>query len=106
MNKGIEKRNNTRKNKRRKMVTTKEEQKGICQFIDFSDVVWKKVNGKNKASGRKKGFGLQIENKVYLADGTYKFVNKKSFSTRKVYTEIPENVDPKLLEKYNAYHNK
>ena len=104
-NKGIRIRNRKRANNLRKANSIKEEQKGLCRFIDCKWQVIEKVNGKYKHVGEHKDRGLQIENKMYLADGKYKLVNNKGFKIKKTYDCIPEWANDLLKEKYEDYKN-
>lgn len=100
MNKGIKIRNNKLKKKAIKRSTVKEEQKNLCRFITITYEVIERVNGKYKRTGSNKANGLQIENKVYLNDGGFKFVNSKSVHVKKCFDIIPNWVSEQLIEKY------
>ncbi len=103
MNKGLEIRNKKWEKKRTKRNTVKDEQVGLCRFIDFRVEVIEKVNGKYRHTGHEFGKGLQIENKVYLMDGHYKFVNRKSLKIVKVYEGAPDWANDYVLSVYNKY---
>lgn len=64
----------------------KEQQESICQFVSINWKVIEQVNGKYQCTDTAKGKGLQIENKVFLIDGHYKFINNKNFKIEKVHS--------------------
>ncbi|MCR4687856.1 MAG: hypothetical protein K5659_09830 [Lachnospiraceae bacterium] len=104
MNKGLEIRNKKWEKQRIKRNTVKDEQVGLCRFIDFKVEVIEKVNGKYRHTGHELGKGLQIENKVYLLDGRYKFVNRKSLKIIKIYNEIPNWASDSMITDYSRYN--
>ena len=102
LNKGLEIRRKKliRQTQRRSQKTS--EQIGLVQFVDFQWVEIAKVNGKFKPIGTRYDQGLQIENRVYLADGHYKMVNNRGFKITKKYDGIPDWATETLKNKYAA----
>ena len=90
MNKGLAIRNRKLEKNFNKMNTITKEQEEICQYVKIKYDVIKKINGKYRFVGRKDGYGLQVKNRVYLADGTYKMVNSKGNKVTRVFDETPE----------------
>lgn len=105
MNKGLMIRNNKLKKKAKKRNEVKEEQKGLCRFIEFKYEVIKKVNGKFKHIGSNLDKGLQIENKVYLLNGKYKFINNKGLKIKQIYEDVPSWANDKLTKQYKKFKN-
>lgn len=101
--KGIRIRNRKKSHNMSKTMTKKDEQKGLCRYVSVKWQVIKKINGKYKHVGEHKDKGLQIENKVYLLDGSYKFVNSKSLNITKIYEGVPEWTNDILIKKYEAF---
>ena len=102
-NKGLEVRSKKLNKQRQKRNTVTEGQKGICQFVQVSWEEIKKVNGKYKATGKKHGQGLQVENKVFLIDGHYKYVNNKNLKIEKVFKDVPSWATDEIIKKYQNY---
>lgn len=102
LNKGLEIRRKKliMQTQRRAMKTPK--QIGLVQFVDFKWMEIAKVNGKFKLIGTRFGQGLQVENRVYLADGHYKLVNNRGFSFVRKYDGIPDWATDELKAKYAA----
>lgn len=103
-NKGLRTRNAKQAKNSRKALIIKENQKGICHFVNVKWQIIKRINGKYRHTGEHKDYGLQVENKVYLADGSYKLVNSKNFKITKVYDDIPEWANSNLIKKYNIFY--
>lgn len=93
------------KNKRtRKLVTSnalKEGQETILVWVLFKHKVIERINGKYKHVGTKEGQGLQVRNRIYLNNGTYKLVNAKTLSITRKFEEVPAWANDTLIEKYN-----
>lgn len=102
MNKGLEIRNRKRKKAREKMNVVKEVQKGVCRFVWIEYMLFHNVNGKTKPFKIVGNVGLQLENKVYLNDGTYKYINNKHLKIKKIYEDVPNDtpVNERLLNMY------
>lgn len=102
LNKGLEIRRKKliKQTQRRAMKTSK--QIGLVRFVDFNWIEIAKVNGKFKPIGTRFGQGLQVENRVYLADGHYKMVNSHSFKIIRKYEGIPDWASDELKTKYTA----
>jgi len=105
INKGMSIRNNKLKKKAIKRNQVKEDQENICRFITITYQVIEKVNNKYKRTGSKTVNGLQIENKVYLVDNSYKFINSKGVRIKECFNEIPGWASKQLIEKYEKYQN-
>lgn len=101
-NKGLHIRNTKLAKNSRKAHTVKKEQKGVCQFVDVKWKAIKKVNGKYRCVGEHKDHGLQVENKVYLPEGSFKLINSKNFKITRVYEGIPEWANNFLIKKYES----
>ena len=100
MNKGLQIRNNKLKKKQQKRNTITPEQFDLCRFVELEWKVIERVNGKYKHTGQSKGKGLQIKNRVYLLNGSYKLVNSKSVRIFKIYDNIPEWASENLIKQY------
>ena len=100
MNRGLEIRNNKLKKKAEKRNTIKPEQENICRFVEIQWEIIEKVAGKYIHSGRNYGKGLQLKNRVYLLEGSYKLVNSKGLKITRKYDGIPEWANELLFEKY------
>lgn len=101
MNKGLAHRAKKLENKQKKRNTVKDSQLNLKRFIEVKWEVLERVNGKYRHTGQKQGKGLQIENKVYLTDGHYKYINNKALQITKVHNDIPEWATEELIKKYN-----
>lgn len=58
-----------------------------------------------KPTRTEKGSGLQIKNKIYMEDGTYKFVNRSTLKVTKQYPDIPEWANEYLKNLYQKSIN-
>lgn len=99
INIGDEKR---RKNAKKRGVI-KENQKELLRYVEYKDIKLCKSHKpwhKNKYTKKiEKGEAVQYENKIYLANGKYKFVNRKTLKIKEL-----ENVDNEELKGiYNHY---
>lgn len=103
MNKGIEIRNNKLKRNAEKRNTIKPEQENICRFITIRYEVIKKINGKYKRVGSDTVNGLQIKNRVYTTNGSYKLINGKGVTIKKKFDTIPEWATEDLIKKYEEF---
>jgi hypothetical protein len=103
LNKGLEIRNAKLQKQLKKRNTIKPEQENICVFITIRYEVIERINGKFKHMGNHTVNGLQIKNRVYLNDGSYKLINSHSVKILKRYEEITEWANEELIERYNAF---
>ena len=110
MNKGIEIWLKNKKKKAKKRNTVKENQVGICRFVDFRNPKTQRINGKYRFVGFETLTGLQIENKLYYIENGqehYVFMNKPQAKVFVVYSENEiHNFHPLLLQRYNEIKNK
>lgn len=80
----------------------KEEQKDLICFVEYSEKIIKKINGKyRRPTSSRNGTGLQIENKILLANGRHKMVNRTSLKIIKRFDGIPEWATKKQIDVYN-----
>lgn len=100
-NKGLQIRDNKRRKNNSKMRKVKDSQVGLCRYVDFKYMTFKRINGKTRPDKMVTDSGLQIGNKIYLADGKYKFVNNKSLHITKIYSELLVDAPEELKEVYN-----
>ena len=105
MNKGLEIRAKKRTKQNAKAHSMKEEQKGLCRFVWIEYMLYRKYNGKLQPIKLVGNIGLQIENKIYLNDGTYKFANGKNLRIKKIYPDIPDAASELLIQKYQELKN-
>ena len=77
MNKGIEKWLKSKEKKKVKRHTIKDSQKDLKRKVEITYPIFKKINGKWKMTEKRTKKGIQVENKVFLKDGSYIYVNKK-----------------------------
>lgn len=101
MNKGLE-----RRNKKLKRNTIKPDQENLCRFVTIKYQVIDRVNGKYKHNGANTVNGLQIRNRVYLINGSYKLINNKGTRVMSSFKDIPEWATEDLIEKYNKFLSK
>ena len=93
------------KNKRRKQIIkrakVKPEQENLVCFVDFSEKIIERINGKYRHPTRtEKGSGLQIKNRIYLSNGHYKLVNRSTLAITKRYADIPQGTSDELVTLY------
>lgn len=102
MNKGLETRNIKKTKAREELNVVKEAQRGVCRFVWIEYMLFHNVKGKTKPYKVVGNVGLQVENKVYLNDGTYKYINNKNLKIKKIYEGVPNDmhVAEKLLNMY------
>ncbi len=106
LNKGLQIRRNKLNKKIQKRAEIKPEQENLVCFVDFSVKVIEKMGGKyRKPTRTEKGSGLQIKNKIYMEDGTYKFVNRSTLKVTKQYPDIPEWANEYLKNLYQKSIN-
>lgn len=106
MNKGIviwQSKKNKKRAETHEAMRVLPEQADICQFVKISYDKFKKVNGKNRFDKRTTVTGLQIRNRVYLADGSYKLINLKRTKVKNVFDGIPDWANNKLIELYHQH---
>lgn len=111
-NRWIKKRNEKRAKKRaqnqKKMSIVNSKQKNLCRFIKAKEnafkVVYHKTGRKYKNDGFNELKGLQIENRMFLENGSYKLVNRHTFRILKVYNGIPEWATESLIKRYETFH--
>lgn len=101
-NKGIEKWAKKKSAHTKKCRTLKDSQKGVCQFVKIEYMEFKVINGKTRPAGKISALGLQIENKIFLNNGKFKFVNNKNLKIVARFKDIPLNVTEELKEKYKG----
>ena len=102
LNKGMQIRKNKLDKKAKKRAEIKPEQKGLVCFVEYSEKIIERINGKyRRPTSSQTGKGLQIENKILLANGHYKMVNRTSLKITKRYEGIPEWATPKQIDIYN-----
>lgn len=103
INKGLQIRNNKNDKHNKKMRILKDDQEDLCRFVTVGSQQFKRVKGKWKHKGGKKMSGLQIENKVYLQNGKYKFINNSNVKVLKEFKDIPHWATEELIERYKNY---
>ena len=76
---------------KRKMMTVKADQIGVCRFVSVTvqDFI-ADINGKYTRCGSHIENGLQYENILVLPNGSYKFINSSSLRIATVYERTPE----------------
>lgn len=90
-----------REKAQRKQNTIKPQQVKLCRFVDIRYEVFEpKRNGSYERTGNAFTKGLQVENLVYLLEGSYKYVNRNSLKIMKKYSGVPKWASPKLREMY------
>lgn len=90
-----------KRNKIAKRNRIKPGQETIVQFVEFHEYIIEKIDGKYRYTGEmRKGRGLQVKNRIYLEDDTYKLVNRKSLRIKKRYSGIPKWANQSLRDKY------
>ena len=100
MNRGLEIRQKKLEKNAKKRHEIKERQVNLVRFVTIRWEVIERINGKYRRTGNATANGLQIENKVYMMDGHYKFINSKSVKIMEIYKEIPEWASEELINKY------
>lgn len=106
MNKGIQIRNKKLTKNTIKRNTIKKEQENICRFITIKYQLSERINGKYKKIGSNTVNGLQIKNRVYMNNGSYKLINSKGVTIKKTFDTIPEWATDELINKYTDFLNK
>ncbi len=109
----MRKKNNQKQREKaqRKQNTIKPEQIKLCRFVDIRYEVFKpKANGNYERTGNAFTKGLQVENLVYLVEGSYKYVNRNSLKVLKTYVGVPDWAPHQLKETYyklkeEGYHD-
>lgn len=106
LNKGMQIRQDKLKRQARKRAKVKPEQEDIFCFVDFSEKIIERINGKYRRPTRiERGRGLQIKNKIYLENGKYKMVNRTTLSITKKHEDIPGWAGSFLKGLYEKSHN-
>lgn len=83
----------------------RDDQIGLCRFIQLTWCEYKKINGKIRCAGIKKELGLQVENNFFYGkDRQCKRVNSRGVKI-KVLAEIPENLPAAIMNMYYKYIN-
>lgn len=101
LNKGLQIRRNKLNKQARKRAKVKSDQVGLVCFVTFSEKIIEKVNGKYRHPTRTEhGNGLQIGNKIYLSNGRYKMVNRRTLKITKRYQGVPDWANPWLESVY------
>lgn len=104
LNKGLQIRQNKLNKQARKRGEAKEEQIGVVCFVDYSEKIIERINGKYRHPTRtERGKGLQIENKIYLANGHHKMINRSTLKITKIYDNIPPWASQSLIELYQKH---
>lgn len=86
-----------REKAQRKQNIVKPEQVKLCRFVDIRYEVFEpKKNGRYERTGNAFTKGLQVENLVYLVEGSYKYVNRNSLKIMKKYIGVPDWASPQL----------
>ena len=102
LNKGMQIRKNKLDKKAKKRAEVKPEQKDLICFVEYSEKIIEKINGKyRRPTSSRKGTGLQIQNKIFLANGHHKMVNRSSLKITKRFDGIPNWATPKQIDMYN-----
>lgn len=100
-----------REKAQRKQNTIKPQQVKLCRFVDIRYEVFEpKRNGSYEHTGNAFTKGLQVENLVYLVEGSYKYVNRSSLKIMKKYIGVPNWAPQQLKEMYyklkeEGYHD-
>lgn len=90
LNKGMQIRQNKLNRQARTRAKVKPEQEELVCFVDFSEKIIERINGKYRRPTRtERGRGLQIKNKIYLENGKHKMVNRTTLSITKKYEGVP-----------------
>lgn len=107
LNKGMQIRRNKLNRQAQKRAQTKSDQIGLVCFVAFDEKVIERINGKYTHPTRMEhGKGLQIGNKIYLPNGRYKMVNRKTLSITQRYQGVPEWADSHLIALYQENNAK
>ena len=102
LNKGMQIRKNKLDKKTKKRTEIKPEQKGLVCFVEYSEKIIERVNGKyRRPTSSQIGKGLQIENKILMANNRYKMVNRTSLKITKRYDSVPEWATQQQIDIYN-----
>ena len=102
LNKGEQIRRNKLNKQARKRAEVKPAQVGLVCFVDFKEKIIERINGKYRPPTRiEYGRGLQVGNKVYLANGRYKMVNRSTLTITNRYMGIPGWATSQLVSAYN-----
>lgn len=99
----IEGRMNKRKKRNKKCHTIKEGQEDICRFVTIKFQVFVEEDGSYKRVGSEIANGLQIQNKVYLNNGRYKLINRKSARIIEKHEGIPDWANERLTKRYESF---
>ncbi len=100
MNKGLEIRKKKLDKARKKRYEKKPEQIGLVRFVFLQWEVIERVNGKYRHTGRQIGRGLQVENRVYLTERSFKLINSKSVKITRKFRGVPEWASEELKAMY------
>ena len=104
LNKGLQIRKNKLNKKAKKRAEVKPEQENLVCFVEYSEKIIERINGKyRRPTESRTGRGLQIQNKIFLADGRYKMVNRTSLKITKRYEIIPEWATQKQIDMYDQF---
>lgn len=102
-NKGVAIRNKKLAKNRKKMTTVKPEQENLCRFVEAKEIVIERVNRHYKKTGVAIRKGLQVKNRLFLCDGSYKFLNRSSLRIQRVYNDIPEWATEQQIECFKFF---
>lgn len=90
-----------REKAQRKQNRIKPEQINLCRFVDIRYEVFEpKSDGRYERTGNAFTRGLQVENLVYLVEGSFKYVNRSSLKIMKTYIGVPKWATEQLKEMY------
>ncbi len=102
LNKGMHICKNKLDKKAKKRAEIKPEQKGLVRFVEYSEKILERANSKyRRPTISRSGRGLQIENKILLANDHYKMVNRTSLKITKRYDDVPKWATQKQAAIYN-----
>lgn len=102
LNKGMQIRQKKLDRNARKRAEIRPEQQELVCFVSFTEKIIERINGKYRHPTRiEHGKGLQIKNKIFLATGRYKMVNRSTLKITKRYDKIPEWAGEYLTVLYN-----
>lgn len=103
MNKGLQIRSNKLKKQTQKRNVIKLNQELLCRYVTIKYQVIERVNGNYKHKGETTVNGLQIKNKVYLDDGSYKLINSKNVKIIKEYDDVPNWATNEMRDKQENF---
>lgn len=99
----MEKKLERRAKRNKKCHVMKEGQEDICRFVTIKFQVFVKEDNDYKRVGSEIANGLQIQNKVYLNNGRYKLINRKSARIIEKHEGIPDWANERLTKRYESF---